>query len=274
MAGLLYYLPGLDRSIKVEQAREAGLGYAFERQITANTYHGKGPFPEQGVTFADSATVQKVGCYPDQQTWRQAPGQQFWIGYYNDQRPGPADLARTRQLDGHLVRLADGNDWLIPVARGWNDADDESAGWYYAVPRLTDLDAEGNWAPGDVVPAYRRLWDLATGWWDTRERAAEAAEEGEERTTVDFAIDTFGGANDAAAFALGTNYRLSKFEIAALGLFDTQSAQAILDCVVDGPTFSRWLQKKRTEDPAPNSEPVGSPTGDGSSDVTPVTGQP
>lgn len=259
MAGLLYWLPKLDRSIKIEDVRAAGLGHAFERGLAANTFHGKDgkkPFGAAGVTFADPDRVQKIGVY-DGQTWKQAPGQKFWIGWYDNQRPGPGDLARSKMLDGHCVRLADGNDYLAPVARGWNDSDDDP-GWFHAVPRLTELDDAGNWIQGDVVAAYRPLWELATAWWDMKNRAAEAVEEGAEQVRVDFEIDTFAGLNDAAAFALGQNYRVSKYEIAALGLFDTHSAQRILDALVDGPTFRAWLEKKTPAAGEPTSVADGS----------------
>jgi hypothetical protein len=277
MAGFLYYLPEFDRSLRIEDARDAGLGYAFDRgAFSASTFHASEPFGGEGVIFADPEAVSKVGFYPGQ-TWRPCPGRPFWVGYYDEARPGPADLARGRQLAGHYVRLADGADWLVPVARGWSD-DETNPGWFHAVPRLAAIDEAGEWISGDVVPEFRQLWELAVAYWDARaEAAAAVTDAGGEgaRAAVELRIDTFGGLLDAAAFALGTNYRLSKWEIAALGLFDTSSPQAILDAVVDGPTFARWLEKKTTgPEGLPTCGCAGSNTHDGPGAELAATGQP
>ena len=274
MAGFLYYLPELDRSIKIDDARAAGLGYAFARRICGNTFHTTEPFGGPGVVFADPDRVAKIGFYKEQ-TWRPVPGKPYWIGFYPERRPGPADLARPKMLDGHFVRLADGNDWLVPVARGWHD-EDGGAGWYHAVPRTADLDDAGNWIQGDVVAEYRELWDLATAWWDVKAAAADAVADdaGGERVAVPWSLNTLAGSLDAAVAALAVNYRLSKFEVAALGLFDTHSAQRILDAVVDWPTFARWLEKKTAATGGPTSRADGLPTADGSAAATPAIAPP
>jgi len=51
---------------------------------------------------------------PDWQQWAAVAGG-LWIGYEIEHRPRPVDVQRTERLQGHPVRLSDGNDWTVPV---------------------------------------------------------------------------------------------------------------------------------------------------------------
>ena len=42
----------------------------------------------------------------------------YWLGINPEQKPGPLELARRKQLQGIPVELSDGRKWSIPIARG------------------------------------------------------------------------------------------------------------------------------------------------------------
>jgi hypothetical protein len=59
---------------------------------------------------------------PAAQTWEPAApagelaGGRFWLGVWNERKPGPDDLQRKTVCDGLPVQLLDGREWLIAVA--------------------------------------------------------------------------------------------------------------------------------------------------------------
>ena len=162
------------------------------------------------------------------------------VGHWQAAAVRPADLLRDKPLAGHLVELADGYEWLSPMARSHAE---ESARivWRHALPRGVALNPfekdqeQRKWQPGPVLPRYRRLWDLGLAWWDVRMAAG-----------TDARFD-FNGLYAAAAECLSANYRLGPDEITLLGLFDSDSAESILDALIDLPglaALSAELQKK------------------------------
>lgn len=256
MPGLLYYLPERDRAIKLEELRTAGLGYAFERAPTCCGVQG-GPDGSPGVVVADPQSVpeSQIGHYPDRQTWRKMPASPNWVAYYTADRPASADLQRDQVLPGHWIRLADGQEWLAPIARGAGEEDDRLV-WYQNLPEATSIDGEGNWTRTGVLPRYERLWEIATRWWDARSGAtiSDDAQQQNIRATFDF-----DGLNDAALAALAANYRVGKAEVALLGLFDDHCTAQILDALIDWPTIETWLKKKLPSMLATSSTDAGPP---------------
>jgi len=253
MSGLLYFIPQR-KHVELGQVAELGLAYAFEDDCTPRGVE-RGPDDCAGVVLADSTRVQprNHGYWTDHrrsaQEWLKIPGNPAgaWVGRTLDEPLRPADVARNKQLDGHLVDLADGQQWLAPVARGLAEMDGELVA-YTALPRLTGVDDEGQWIQGELVRRYARLWEVAAAWWDAI-MGAEQTEEG----TLEF---DFAGRNDAAVVVLATNYRLQKAEIALLGLFDQNSAAELLWAAVDWPTMKEWTAKKKAEqtEAAPKGE--------------------
>ncbi len=262
MAGFLYYLPGPVDGVTLDDARKAGLGYAFDSEnCTAAGVHANGlDQGGQGVIVADPTRVESIGLYPDKQTWRKIPGREVWAGFYTDDQPTPADLARKEQLNGHPVTLLDGNKWLCPVARGAAE-EDGSLVWFHALPQRATLTDAGVIEPGDVVPKFASTWDLATRWFDVRMGAFEESD----GKTIEF---QYNGVIESAVEALAVNYVVSVPEcVGLLGLLTEQLAVEILDTLIDMPTRYELLKKiaDRLD---------GSPSGDGPSATTPDTHQP
>jgi len=246
MAGFLYYLPtdaGGAVGPDLTAIEAAGLGYAFERRPVARRVH-PGPDNMAGWVLADDESVgaAKTLYDADVQHWRKIPGLEAWIGRYRDQPIAPNDLARTNQLGGHLVTLADGREWLVPIARA--TADD---GWYCALPQTSKFDDAGTWIRGDVVERYRPLWKLAVDW-DAAVYAAVVEAGLVDAAAADSAplILQFENLHTAAVVALAANYRLSDVEAAELELLTERICCDVLNAVVDLPTRVELIKKKQS----------------------------
>ena len=238
MAGFLYYLPGKDRSLTIEDLRAAGLGYAFVQTFTPSPVLSGGPDGGSGVIVADDRCVpaSKIGMYADKQAWRKVPQCDVWVGYYTAERPTPDDLIRSGPLPGHWVTLGDDRKWLIPIARGVAEQDDEPVG-VCSLPSVRDLDDDGHWTTGGVLPKYERLWKIAQKWW-----ALMCTEiTGDNAETEGPAVFDFDGENDAAVSVLAANYRVGAVEAAVLGLLNSQTVGAVLMALVDWPTWKKKL---------------------------------
>ena len=245
MAGFVYYIPEKTRSIGIEDVIQAGLGHAFgPRDGTSVTAVEVARGPDDGpagIVIGDPGCVEPslIGYYPDRQEWLKVPGTEAFVGWRPEQPPGPGDLARPNTLDGHDVRLGDGNRWLIPVARGLVEQDGELR-YVISVPTSTSIDENGNWTSGSVVGRYKPLWDLACRWWDAVGRSL-VEDDHDDSQTVRFNFD---GLNDAALDVLATNYRVGKAEVAALGLFDSRCVYEVMNAVVDMPAIMAFFKKK------------------------------
>lgn len=241
MNGFLYYISGKTREITADEIKECGLGYAIPAEKTAGGVMA-GPDGKNGVILADARRVlaHRVQYKADEQTWRRVPGTAgSWVGMWNDGVPGPADLARDKQLAGHYVTLGDDREWLVPVARGL--VENEDAGrleWYTALPQRRELNDAGEWVSGDVMPKYGPLWDLACRLFDHTCGYSKSIN-----------VFTFSGADDGAALALGYNYAgLGRAEVSLLGLFDETICKEVLEMVIDWPVWSDFLKKKLQPD--------------------------
>jgi len=261
MPAFLYFLPGHTAKPSAPDLAAAGLAYAFDGPPHArHVAHGPDDRPGVVLAQADQVDLLDVGFWPDRQTWQKhlaAPG--AWIGRVaGDPPPGPADLARPQQLQGHLVTMADGGRWLAPVARGLADQEGTLA-YYVALPQASTLDETGQWTAGDVLPRWGPLWAAALDWWDAKGGATVTdAEDGGARAVLDFSA-----AHEAAALALGANYRIGPAEASTLGLFTPAAVRQVLDALVDWPTLVRWTEDRKKKDspptPAASSAPAGPP---------------
>jgi hypothetical protein len=260
MRTFFYFVPGRD-SLRVADLAALGLAYAFERGIDCRPAMGV-LGGQNGVVFAqqDSYAEGQLGYYADRQVWKQAPGSALWVGHYKEQLPGPEDLARKKQLDGHWLELDDGQQWLVPVARSYSEratGKEMDIVWTLQLPQRLDLAADGRWVTGAVVNRYAALWELAEAW--LRVRTGEA-------TDTDRARYDAQGEKDAAVLALQANYRLGRVEAALLGLLNDNLVGDVLDQLIDLPNYIRLVKKKAAliRSQSENSE-SSTPAGCGSS---------
>lgn len=270
MAGFLYYIEGAKADVKIEALRQFGLGHAFATNgdfTASGVTHGPGD-SGPGIVVADPSRLRDrlLGLYPDQQTWRIIPragDQKVMVGHYKEDRPVPADLQRAEILDGHFVRLEDGNDWLIPVARGVGEIDGRLVP-YDKLPHTLGVDDDGNWSRNGAIRTYERLWTLALRWWDEIQRGfdGQVIQEGQK---VSISME-FSDIADGAVEALTTNYRIHKAEVALLGLLSDRVMYTVLHALVDMPTIEAFAaaavaKKKSPQDILSTSagEKVGTP---------------
>jgi hypothetical protein len=240
MNQLLYFVDGLQRVGNWEHARELGLGYAFPESlgVVSADFSGAGPGGTQGCVFGVDS--ERLGYYPDRQTWLKIPkgsgSHQLYVGFWKNARPGPEDLRVEEPLRGRPVKLRDGNEWTIPIARAWSDSEGNE-GWYQALPGILTLSETNEWVSGGVEQRYAGLWEIACAYWnEIWQRTPDA--KGEIRFD-------FHGAHDAAIAALAANYRIGRPEAGLLGLLDDKwyCAVKILDTLVDRHTYLSWSKK-------------------------------
>jgi hypothetical protein len=127
MAGYSIYFPGVGGSNPAHFDR-VGLSGIKDNAIFADILQN-GPDGGRGLlatwTTGDTATDPHLTMHeavkwhpakPDEQ--RGLPADRFWIGLDMERPMVPHDAARParEQTDGHLIKLADGNRWLVPSA--------------------------------------------------------------------------------------------------------------------------------------------------------------
>lgn len=249
----LYYLPASRGSREAVLA--AGLGYALGPGGPTWAPMAPGPDGQAGVVLglSDAAPVHAAGDV----RWTRMAGLAVWLGLLNAAPPGPADLARPEGLPGHRVRLGDGAEWLIPAARLVRGGT--------LLPQAL-VRAQGAWTRGDVLPAWRDLWDGACRVWDALYGGLAAADEAEETDEPANPAGppkpvrlTLSDECDLAVRAIAANYRVGPDEVSALGLLTTTTQLAVLKALVDWPALLDLAKKAR-----PPGEAASSP-GNGAS---------
>ena len=223
MRSFYYYMPALATKDVQAHIDAAGIRYAFPKGAFTGHRNVSGPDGKQGMLFYAEDLVDPNYC-ADRQTWEQFDG--LWIGYETDSSPNPEALLLPDCTEAHPVRLADGNEWLIPVVRkfplGYQVV--EALPGSTALPLVMARGSDGT-ATYRVGRANAELWRLC-------ERAKE---------------DLFGDAGGfrvedslrLAELALSVNYRVSWREISLLELIDTRQILAVVRALLDLPTFDR-----------------------------------
>lgn len=225
MGRLVYFLAGAG-TMNAGRAHQLGLGYALDGRGVAYVGMTRGPGGASGVLFGRSETplTNVEGL-----RWAPYPGQsRLHVGWDAGNAPGPGDLARRKQLQGHAVELADGQRWLVPVARHPHGDS--------PLPRRLEWSGSAGWAPGEVIESRRALWEGACRAWDTLSGQVEE----------DGALLVSDGA-ELAVMALSANYRVSQAEVSALGLLDTETSAEVLKALVDWPAIEELMAARSRE---------------------------
>lgn len=238
MTGFLYFVPG--SATRLDELRQLGLGYAFDADPTPRGCQS-GPGGANGVIVCDERSVplEKLGYWPARQTWKKHPIRDYWVGMYQEARPTPDDLARPEQIPGEWLKLDDGNKWLAPKARRWEEFDEQLL-WLCDLPKRLTLDDSGRWTLGEIKPRYERLWTLAMAY-EAAMNEAIVNNGAQPDGTVRFQFDAI---DDLAVGCLQTNYRVSVVELDMLGVYDLEARQRIIDVLLDSATWNDWVKKK------------------------------
>lgn len=232
MSTFLYFIPN-QKHVDAKALDDAGITALTSADSLSFVGVERGPEGQPGILFTASAKnadakMPRIGYYPKQQTWQACNHGQFWLGYENSNPPHPASLQRDEFIDGHQVKLADGNEWTVPLARSFPAGS--------ALPAALVLGPDGELIT-EALPEFAKLSQQA-------EQVFEAyVGEGED-------IDTKNGW-EIAINALSQNYRLSAWEISHLRLLSTNNWIDILTALIDGPEIQAFLEsKKKDEDTA------------------------
>lgn len=203
MGQFIYFIPGQTNDTGNVVA-DAGLADRVGDNRCASG--GQGPDGAAGVFVSPNSTT--AFYKPDEQTWSGTFGDAgYWIGFARDDRPGPADLVRPRQMRGALVELLDGNEWLIPAA-------------VHAPCSLTQKNGQVVQTPLELS---QRLWAIIT---DIGPQFLKPESEGL----------LFVDCLPVVAELLAVNYRVSpdpEQEVSALELISTDNVNAVLLALMD-----------------------------------------
>ena len=226
MGAFFYFFPDKGAA-PVSAFKDAGLGYLFDSSGTSAASASMDPGPNgQRGAVAVGGSPPKPGALSgvDGAEWLDCGD--FWVGVDRNNPPTPKDLERAELVDGHAIRLADGNLWMIPVARHYDGAT--------PLPRAVRWNRAQGFHPGDVIKAHRELFAGAEKAWD----ALLCAMSGDES---EFSIDT---EFDLLSLTLGTNYRVGPAEIGLLEIVTTVNRSEIVKALVDWPGAEEFLKKK------------------------------
>lgn len=252
MSAFLYWLPNYaNTTIKHADLVALGLGYAFDNPGSTQIapLHGTAPGGTGGAIAYDPARTERNGYRPELQTWVKNETTGFWVGMWNDDRPGPEELQRADVLSGDLVKLADQQHWLVPYGRRWSERDDPEL-WCVSscvLPRPLSFGGKDEVFMAKPFKRYAHLWAIC----EADRRFGTPHETEADKHLVDGV-----GAVFAAVAILQANYVIGTTEIELLEMFSQESPRQILDVFGDWATFRAIVQKKTIIQPA--SQPSSS----------------
>jgi len=206
------------RSVGLEALHDDGLSLE-KSEVLAN-----GPDGGAGFVIGWGAVGRLTAYRPDRQEWHRCapcgelPGGRAWIGWDTSERPTPAILARSKQLPGEGVLLADGHEWLIPIAT--------------QLPRIMGLDPETGRVSSVVAPQYKPFledaWQTLASFVDRQGKIYVEYEPG-------FA---------AAVRVLSMNYRITRDLASVLGIISDSHLWTIPATCCEAEAMADLAQKK------------------------------
>lgn len=233
---LIYFVAAADKqAFTRDDAIAAGLKYAFVRSAgdPESRLCGQGPGNSRGflACFNPAARPGLVEYVPDKQTWVDAGG--YWIGYWTAEKPTEEAFRREKRLAGEPVKLRDGAEWTIPIARSF---------------------VSGATLPQKLVLGTdRRTWELA----DLPEYLDLC---GEAEKVAGLFLPKLGGDHtvtlnyqDGMAIcvkALAINYAVSAVEVSMLELFTQNEMFNVLQALIDLPGVKRVMEAREKKEPS------------------------
>ena len=237
MAGLLYYVPKL-RGADKGQLKKVGIDTQIEAGITFVAIIGTGPDGGTGgvvvpKTPREGGKVPDVGYYPDKQRWEKAPGKEYWIGHETENPPTPADLAREDIISGHQVKLVDGNEWTIPVARVFSGGT--------LLPSALRLGEDGE-IEKTILHKFEGFSKRSEALWEQLVNIVFVSDEDPDREEGEDYDITVKDGWEIACEALCLNYAMTQREISFLSLISTDNVKQVLISIVDIPSLDKFFE--------------------------------
>lgn len=251
MSSFIYYFPTTEMHPAAETFERFGIKYACPPHIANQFRYGvtlDGPDGKSGVIYQQNATTKSLQYDKDKQRWKRIPNTDAYVGVWINDPPKAADLAKSDAISGNFIKLGDGDEWLIPIARF--ECDNETTG---CLTPQVDVDDFGNIIPGEFSPTQDKLNQMA-------ERLAQSFIDGFNRFVNEpspnshfrFDIDDHDPFDIIAA-----NYRVSPAEIVLLNLFRwrDEAYKDIVKVFIDANGFVALYAKKKLSEL--NSTTVG-----------------
>lgn len=272
MAGLIYFQAGLgDTHACGKPDLEAlGLADAFKGRSCNVRGTSAGPpdddgKPQAGGVFRpappEGAKWPPLGCWPPddadrpKQTWTRFGN--LYVGHYTADPPTPEDLRNTGFVGGYAVKLDDGHEWTVPIARVFPTGT--------TLPQRLILGPDDNWT-SELKPEFVEFSRRAGEFYDLCIQDIAPTME-----TVPVATEWA----DFAVAALAINYHIERRGASHLGLLGDRNVWAILRCTTDFPAIeaaAEERQKKTTSEAAAgaSTKPGGAAGSPATSPATPT----
>ena len=245
MAGFLYFKPLHARHVTRGDLAQWHLGYAFPRGVQVGLCQANTPSGAAGTVFGDPQRLGEYGVRMDMaaQQWQKVPKSDVWVGYWREAKPQPAQLAREPQIPGYAVKLADGQEWQIPLVRRFDTLALASVS---NLPCYMECDDDGNWHRGELLQEHAHLWALTQPIAD-----ALLANYVEQRENEPTDAQVFG----AAVGLLQANYVVGSGELSLMRAFTNEArTHAAVSAGCDWPTFVAWAENQKKSAPQPTSD--------------------
>ena len=227
MSGFLYFIPTLQSASK-EDISKAGLNPVFGSSSFDFRSTSLGPTKKSGAIIVikssnPEAKTPQVGYFPEKQDWQESMSKKFWIGKEKENPPKPIDLQRKELIDGHLTRLEDGNECLVPAARIFPQGT--------TLPQSLILGPNGELVQ-EILPKFAQLGKKADELWIEFQR-----EQG--MLPKENAAEPIGlkARWDIAIAALAVNYKIGQDEVSFLRILTTENLSRILAAIIDIPVL-------------------------------------
>lgn len=169
---------------------------------------------------------------PNEQVWEEFDS--YWIGYWKDKPPTPADLERDELVNGHKVRLQDGNEWIVPVVRSFPEGT--------ALPSSLKIGKDGTLVT-QVLPKYVSLCDRANTLYEWYHGAPDDTEDTIKEKVRLTDLDIL----KLVYEALALNYRVTERELGLLNLITTYNIGDVLRSIIDWPTFQHLVDELESQ---------------------------
>ena len=233
MTQFMYCIPGEKASSKLDLKKlfsDKGIEYAYNDDAKYQiTPVNNSPAEVPGLIVQADGDFSTCRYNPEEQVWGRIEGTDCYVGKWKTDKFTPADFARPEPIEGYLLKLRDGNDWIIPVARF--NMDNSNSG---CLKHNLALDANGKMVKGALPPRQQKLSEIAEDLLD-------------KILNYDGNIDGDYGENYPFDI-LTANYRIWKPEVALMQLwfFEDDYEKSIILFFVDAPGYAE-LKKKELE---------------------------
>lgn len=198
----------------------AGLEALWHERWEFMTVIGQSPSGKPGVVYTPRG---RAGYFPEQQTWEKRKG--YWLGRWNDQALTPESVLRHEHHGGVPVKMADGREWLVPIA--------------HQLPHGHFFD--GRWERRVKEP-FREYWERTLAYYEAWREAF--APGGDKQVSFEWSELA-----DYACLALGFNYYLTPDLVSNGKLLDDAAIEAVQAAAMQQHLIAAVAAQKKTDSP-------------------------